>query len=1288
MPSKEKIILWNTNVPFGSLQIPEEDLFCYARSHVFNKFGLLISSKDSAFGKNDRTRNYYCTCASCKKVTPPSSRWKISFKQTTQRSKSSTGSDNNDATYNLIDHNDNLKDNSHYNGASIIDETLVTWSTNNYQLLANFPEFQDLIKGYYSTDKWPTDKELYNEFRRKNANFSIQAKTDNTENMIKTLNRAKNSVINRLKKKTLSDEDEFYAQLPAYLYLLQEKNPNVTVAIQNDTDGRFMRCFVATPISSDPYFGTLTYPVFVSDCAHYKTKFYDGVIFNLSTKTVFGQIVTLVYAVIPRESVRHLSWVIRMCWYHGISVEKYPFFTDQGPLIDVFSSMMHTWGISFQVLLCLEHFQRNIRWNFKNFFPSERGHNSTCNDQTQAQPQFGYNSEANSPDILGPYSLRTILEKASESTSKSEYFAALDLLFFKCMAKSSSSDSQKISSSSSVSQKISSSEIALYILKRHPKTWTVFGNMSGFVEGEEQGFYEDAIKLRNTFSFIGGLYRHYKDQHKDKHKDYKEVVMELLRNLCWKTNDFQWSYTSFSDKSCRLMGFKRTNISESVANKSKASGARSSNVLLSIDLLTQDYNKSLKELIARLHNCPKPSRESAVQRTDIAKKVIMDISQKGISEIISVNHVPPFLLSDKSPKDGDTIQVIASLKDPTSNDPYNHHKSQLSWIYGANPPQFQYTCDHANHISTIAMHNMPCSCLKAVFKAALLNEYWPLSKDEPLIGPFLTYLQPGCYFVKTCVSVAQSAIKDGKNTLHINIPSQKEIKDRCCMFIDKPCKPPPKYKAGVKTKGKRIRSRGEDGYPHRQPLSGPRNGKQIKGKLNIPMCKDKSAAVEEIHDRDGNDIILSNSAQAEIIALQKITKRTQPIDELIKGIPVEMEKSIVPGKSSIRRKQIDEGKPHYSPFRENENSPEQYNPEDIRQQDLEPLSSGNLRPNDLIHRPNCSIRDNRNPLIHMNTLQKFFRYFGEADFPKITETFNKVLKSLIEERNEEFQEQYSGNEQSQEEETNTEENEQFEMNIQRNKSVPSSQGTNLSLDFMSTQDIDIPLTQEINILSTQDTEDTNMSDTGLGLTQECTTQESHDESMTNGIDNCTNNNREVQKTIKDEKLLPLLKRFKTTGKTASECENSPTPTAGETAGDYGNSPTPSNYSRAWLLHYGVRFNSGYNKEQLWKAAARTASNRDTVLKIYNDRNNSIVNGDRKDKMFERDRMDNMLVGNLKDKKWVTEFLKTHKKTFDRLGEHGQEEKKYTKRDLIGWVNTVKRKKATCVHRLVIVFLIR
>ena len=532
---------------------------------------------------------------------------------------------------------------------------------------------------------------------------------------------------------------------------LQQKNQNVTIAFQNDTKGRFMRCFVATPIATDQFFGKLTYPVFVSNCAHYKTKYYDGVLFNLSTKTIFGQIVTLAYAVIPRQSVRHLCWVIRMCWIHGIPVEKYPFFTDQGPLIDVFSAMMHTWGISFQVMLCLEHFQRNIRHYFKNFFPPERGQNSSCSDQTHANPLNDYNSEANSPNVLGRFCLRTILEKASESTTKSEYFDALQLLFFKCMANSSSD-----------SQKKTCSEIILYILKGHPKTWTVFANMDGFVECEERSFYEDAIKLRNTFSFIAGLY----DQHLDSN-NYKEVVKSLLCTFGWKNDGYKWSYTSFSDKSCRLMGFKRTNISESMANKSKATGARSSSAFLSIDQLTQDYNKSIEEIITRLDKYRKQSGELAVQRTDIAKKVIVDVSKQGVPEFISVNHVPPNCLSEKFPNDGDTIQVIASLKDPTSTDSYNNHKSQLSWIYGANPPQFQYTCDHANHISTNAMHNMPCSCLKVVFEQAKMNRYWPLSNDDAVNGRFLTYLQPGCYFVETCVSVAKNAIKNGFNTVQI-----------------------------------------------------------------------------------------------------------------------------------------------------------------------------------------------------------------------------------------------------------------------------------------------------------------------------------------------------------------------------------------------------------------------------------------------------------------------------------------------------------------------------------------
>ena len=214
-------------------------------------------------------------------------------------------------------------------------------------------------------------------------------------------------------------------------------------------------------------------------------------------------------------------------------------------------------------------------------------------------------------------------------------------------------------------------------------------------------------------------------------------------------------------------------------------------------------------------------------------------------------------------------------------------------------------------------------------------------------------------------------------------------------------------------------SKGEDEYPHRQFLSpnGPRDGEKIKGNLTLPLSQSKSATVKDIIERDGNDIIISREAQAEISALQQKKKRMQPVDPLIKDIPVEMEKIIDPGLLLIRLKQIDVEKPYYSPFQENQKSPAQYRPADFDQQDLEPLSPRNnsIRP---IHRPNCFIRNNRNLLIHVGTIKKFFCVYGNSDFPGIEETFNKVLETLVQECNEE----YEGNEQSQQEETNTDEN--------------------------------------------------------------------------------------------------------------------------------------------------------------------------------------------------------------------------------------------------------------------------
>ena len=55
-------------------------------------------------------------------------------------------------------------------------------------------------------------------------------------------------------------------------------------------------------------------------------------IFNLCSKTPYGDTIFLCFAVLSMEKTRHLTWTIQCCVLNGITSDV-PLFTDQEPLI-------------------------------------------------------------------------------------------------------------------------------------------------------------------------------------------------------------------------------------------------------------------------------------------------------------------------------------------------------------------------------------------------------------------------------------------------------------------------------------------------------------------------------------------------------------------------------------------------------------------------------------------------------------------------------------------------------------------------------------------------------------------------------------------------------------------------------------------------------------------------------------------------------------------------------------------------------------------------------------------
>jgi hypothetical protein len=157
-----------------------------------------------------------------------------------------------------------------------------------------------------------------------------------------------------------------FAELPSFLHLLADKNKNLTVALQSEVNtNSFLRLFVGFPIALEV--GELTMDVMVTDCFHQKSKNYDGVVMHIVSRTGFGRTILCAIAIIPIEDTNHISWVIQMCWRHGMDL-KCGLFTDQGPLLSAARTLFDKFQIELKLQLCLQHIIRCIRAMYPSLF--------------------------------------------------------------------------------------------------------------------------------------------------------------------------------------------------------------------------------------------------------------------------------------------------------------------------------------------------------------------------------------------------------------------------------------------------------------------------------------------------------------------------------------------------------------------------------------------------------------------------------------------------------------------------------------------------------------------------------------------------------------------------------------------------------------------------------------------------------------------------------------------------------------------------------------------------------
>ena len=121
-----------------------------------------------------------------------------------------------------------------------------------------------------------------------------------------------------------------YSRYEQFLTVLAEMNCRLTVVNQRDLLGRFYCSFIGFPIVNCTHY---IQDIYVADCCHSKAKEYDGITFNLMSKTGHRRMIILCVATIPAEDSNHLFWVLQLCVKHGVCFKIKPLFSDQGPLI-------------------------------------------------------------------------------------------------------------------------------------------------------------------------------------------------------------------------------------------------------------------------------------------------------------------------------------------------------------------------------------------------------------------------------------------------------------------------------------------------------------------------------------------------------------------------------------------------------------------------------------------------------------------------------------------------------------------------------------------------------------------------------------------------------------------------------------------------------------------------------------------------------------------------------------------------------------------------------------------
>ena len=535
----------------------------------------------------------------------------------------------------------------------------------------------------------------------------------------------------------------------------------------------------------------------------------------------------LAFGIIPVEDTNNIAWFLQLCVRHGIDFSDCPLFTDRGPLLAAVRKLDMV-GFKVNIMICLQHFIRNIRHNHPHFFKNKH--------------------EAG---LL----IENAVHNASEVLTVEHFFVVFRTLVSQLL---------KLCSD----QLNSIVELMAYVLQTHLSHWTIVGNTIIFKD------HDYLIQYRLFFKeLLSSLYLK-ENTCADNHTHQYKEMLDAANNhgntqsllMCPKKihNNCQKCATYYNTK---------TNMAESMAGLMLHNNGRFHHPPLSMLQFFKVYNDQvgsiINDLTAMHNNSSKKPDNKPVPLTTLGYTV-SKLNQDADLHA-SRDSCDNFQYIDIQKTSQTHRTMIAMFHDHQST-----YSASLTWTIASNlfgPNEVTHKCER--HVMESSFFQCPCTCIRALALKAITDKLpgWKPSDDAPTLSNQLDSL----YLNAMRSEFSHHYISGRKIDLFLNIPNYDSI-TLSQSLGESLLQPARKFKKQMPTR--RHLSKGEKGFPVKKAFNrktSKRDGTARFANEKTRAMKSKSAPRDKTTLRNlANNTAGGALSQSQLEAAAELSKMHEP----------------------------------------------------------------------------------------------------------------------------------------------------------------------------------------------------------------------------------------------------------------------------------------------------------------------------------------------------------------------------------------------------------------------------